>query len=129
MSEYASRADFLAPAKRRFKDVVLPVSKHKVRLRSWMDGEKEDYESAMMDRKSGGLKMDRVKQARRELIRRSVCDEHGELLLSLADMDALKSLDAADMAVLQEACQEFCGFKNGDIDNLVGNSESGPVSG
>jgi hypothetical protein len=33
------------------------------------------------------------------------------------------------MATLQEECQAFCGFKQGDIEGLVGNSESVHVSG
>ena len=125
---YADRATFLAPAQRRFKDVWLPVGGHKLRLQSLMEGEKEAYESSMLNSKSGGLRMDRVKRARRELISRCLVKQDGTLLLGTEDVDALMKLDGADMAFLQEECQTFCGFKQGDIEGLVKNSEAAHVS-
>lgn len=121
---YVSREDFLAPANRRYKDVHLPVSGKKCRLQNLMEGEKESYESSMLNQKSGGLRMDRVKRARRELIARCLVKGDGTLLLGPEDVDALLKLDGADMAFLQEECQTHCGFKQGDIEGLVKNSEA-----
>jgi hypothetical protein len=119
---YASRADFLAPAKRRMKDVELPVRGIKLRIRSLFEGEKEAYEAGLVTAK-GDVTRDTMLNARRRLIALCLCDENGERILSDADLDSMKALDAADMAYLQEECQTFCGFKKGDIEGLVKNSE------
>lgn len=124
---YASRVDFLAPAKRRIKDVMLPVKKIKLRIRSLFEGEKEAYEAGLMTAK-GDTTRDTLLNARRRLIALCLCDENGERILSDADLDSMKSLDGADMAYLQEECQTFVGFKSGDIEGLVKNSEPAPVA-
>jgi hypothetical protein len=124
-NNYASRADFLAPAKRRIKDVTLPVKGLKLRIRSLFEGEKEAYEAGLLTVK-GDVTRDSVKNARRRLIALCLCDENGERILSDADVDSLKNLDGADMAYLQGECQAFAGFQKGDIEGLVGNSESVP---
>lgn len=126
---YASREQFLAAAKRRFKDVTLPVSGHKVRIRSLMEGEKEQYEAEMLDKKGGGFRKDMLLNARRRLVVLCLVDENGDQILNNSDLAALKQLDGADMATLQEECQTFVGFKEGDIEGLVKNSDSVHVSG
>lgn len=125
---YASRESLLSPAKRRFKDVLLPVSRKKVRIRSLFEGEKEAYEAEMLDKKGSGLRKDKLLNARRRLIVLCLVDKDGTPILSNADLDALRNLDGADMATLQEECQSHCGFKQGDIEGLVGNSDGVHVS-
>lgn len=117
---YASREMFLAPAKRRFKDVTLPVAGLKYQIRSLFEGEKEAYEASLLNSK-GDTTKDTLLNARRRLIALCLCDGSKEPILSPADLDAMKQLDGADLAYLQEECQTFVGFKKGDIEELVGN--------
>lgn len=128
-SGYASRDAFLAPAKRRFKDVVLPVNGSKVKIRSLFDGEKEAYEAELLSKKDGNVRKDMLASARRRLFVLCICDGSGEPLLSSADLDSLKQIDGADAAVLQEECQTHVGFKPGDIEGLVKNSEGDHANG
>lgn len=123
---YATREQFLAPTKRRYKDVHLPFKGITVRIRSLMEAEKEEYEAGLITAKAEYTR-DTLQCARRRLIAYCLCDENGDQLLSLSDLDALKALDGADMAYLQEECQVHCGFKKGDIEGLVKNSESVPA--
>jgi hypothetical protein len=124
---YASRELFLKPAQRRFKDVVLPVTKLKVRIRSLFEGEKEAFEATLRD-KNGDVTNEKLKTGGRRLIALCLVDASGERLLSDADAESMGEKDGADMAYLQEECQVFCGFKTGNIEGLVGNSEPAPVA-
>jgi hypothetical protein len=120
---YASREMFLKPAQRRFKDVLLPVSGLKLKIRSLNEGEKEAYETGLLTSK-GDVTRDTMLNARRRLSALCVCDGNGDRLLSDADVDSLKQLDGADLARLQDECQTFCGFSKGDIEGMVKNSET-----
>lgn len=123
---YATREQFLAKARRRFKDVTLPVSGLTVRIRSLMEGEKEAYEAEMLTTK-GEVRFNRLVNVRRRLVVLCLVDENGDPILSKEDVDALKDLDGADLAHLQEECAVHCGFKAGDIEALAKNSGSVPV--
>lgn len=119
---YASRADFLAPPKRRFKDVYLPASKQTVRIRSLFEGEKEQYEAGLVNAK-GDPTRETMLNSRCRLIIACLCDGEGNPTLSEADMDKMRQLDGADLAYLQEECQIMCGFQKGDISDIEKNSE------
>lgn len=118
---YASRETFLAPAKRRFRDVYLPVSGQWVRIRSLFEGEKEAYEAGNRD-KSGEITNESAKASRRKLIALCVCDSEGNRILSDADIDAMKEMDGTDIAYLQDECLAFCGFKKVSVEELTKNS-------
>lgn len=119
--QYASREMFLAPAKRRFRDVYLPVRGQWVRIRSLTEGEKEAFEASLRD-KSGEVTNESAKASRRKLIVLCIVDDQGNRLLSDADVDAMSELDGTDLAYLQEECQVFCGFKKASIEELTKNS-------
>lgn len=120
----STRTDFLKPATRRYKNVTLPVSGNLCRIRSLMEGEKEAYEAATLSA-SGGVRKDRLENARRRLIVLCLVDDNGDPLLTAGDLDTLKTLDGADMATLQNEIMEHVGFKPGDIEGLVKNSDGG----
>lgn len=121
---YASREAFLAPTPRRYADVTLPAKGVKVRIRSMTELEKQKFDDSLMS-KSGGQRRDKLIQGRCLLAQKCLCDGNGDLMLSEADIDQLKSLDAADLTHIYEKCMEHCGFRDGDMEGLVGNSESG----
>lgn len=119
----ATRAEFLTPAKRRFKNLTLPVSGQAVRIRSLMEGEKEAYEADLLNPK-GGVKFDKLRTARRRLVQLCLVDADGNPLLEPSDIDKLTVLDGADLGYLQDECMVHCGFKEGDIEGLVKNSDA-----
>jgi hypothetical protein len=121
--QYASRELFLAPAKRRFKDVFLPEARIWVKIRSLFEGEKEAYESGLVNSK-GDVTRETMLNSRRRLIVYCLCDANGDPLLSEADMDKMQQLHGADMAVLQRECQVLCGFSKAEIDAIEKNSET-----
>ena len=123
-----SRTEFLAPTPRRYLDVDLPVKGGQVRIRSLTESEKEQYETDMLTDK-GTPKRSAVQSARRRLVALCLVDETGSLLLSPADVDALRILDGKDLAVLQDSCMEHVGFKPTDLDSLEKNSGAVPVEG
>lgn len=120
---YASREMFLKPATRRFLDVDLPVSGLKVRIRSLMELEKEEFENETMNSK-GNIRQDKLKNARRRLVVKCLVDGNGDVLLQPNDVDAIGHLDGVDIGKLQDECMVFCGFREGDIEALVKNSSS-----
>jgi hypothetical protein len=119
---YASRESFLKPAQRRFKDVTLPVTGEKYKIRSLTEGEKEAYEASLLTAK-GDVTKTSLTGARRRLVVLCLCNGSNERILSDADIDAMKELDGADLAYLQDEIQQHVGFKAGDIEGLVKNCE------
>lgn len=120
---YASRELFLAPAKRRYRDVTLPVVGLKYMIRSLTEGEKEAYEASLMTAK-GDVSKTSLIGARRRLVVLCLCNGSKERILSDADVDAMREIDGADMAYLQDEIERHVGFKEGDIEGLVKNSET-----
>jgi len=117
----ATREALLQPAKRRFREVPLPISGHRVRIRSLTQLEREQYQAAIFND-------DQVRSdAERQLVVRCLADEEGNLMLEQGDVKALRELDSADTAVLYDACLSHTGMKARDIEKLVGNSGSGTV--
>lgn len=115
MPSYASRDDLLTPSKRRFRDVTLPVSGQRVRIRSLMESEKEAFEAEMLTR-DGSTSKARLRDARRRLVVLCLVDENGDPLLQPGDVDALSSLDGADVGHLADEIQVHVGFKAGDLE-------------
>ena len=123
MTTLLTRDEFLAPSKRRHRNVSLPVRGGDVRIQSLFEHEKEAYEATLLN-SEGEMSLKGLRGARRRLICLCLVDADGERLLSDADVNTLKHLDGADIAALQDACQEWVGFKSGDIESLVKNSEA-----
>jgi hypothetical protein len=53
-----------------------------------------------------------------------LCDENGDRLLSDADVGQVAEMvDPADLAAIERACKDHCGFGEGEIEAHVKNSE------
>lgn len=120
---YATRDIFLTPATRRIKEIIVPGRNLKMRIRSLLEGEKESYEASLVTAKAEYTR-ETLLNARRRLVALCLCDENGNRILQDADIDAMKQLDGAELAYLQEQCQQHVGFKAGDIEGMVKNSEN-----
>jgi hypothetical protein len=114
----ATRNDLFAKAGRRFTTVEVGGSTF--RIKSLSEAEKSRFERAVVNKKTGQVNID----ARRRLIIAMLVDDQGEPLLTLADVDALGELDGAIMAALFDACSDFAGFGEAEIEELEKNSET-----
>lgn len=119
---YASRDQLLAPARRRFRDVELPIRGLKVRIRSLMESESESFQAEMLSR--GKLNRDKAISSYRRLILLCVCDENGTPIFNQHDFEALNSWDGADINHLGRECELHCGFVEGEIERMEKNFET-----
>ncbi len=121
------RASFLSPAKRRFKYVALPDGRT-VRIRNLTEAERSSFEGSILTSK-GDFSLSKIKLQRRRLICLCLVDDEGNRLLTDADADsaAFREMDGAVTGVLYDECRKWCGFDEGDLDELVKNS--GQITG
>jgi len=116
-----------AIGKRRFKELTLPTSGLRVRIRSLTERELSQYQSATIASGGTGLKRSRLEDATRRLIVLCSVDRDGNLLLKDVDLPRLADWDAADTSFLYEECAKHCGINRSDIEDLVKNSEEMPA--
>lgn len=76
------------------------------------------------------LRSDDPAEARRslraEVCRRAVCDASGEPLFTEAHLEALGEKSAAPLDRIFDVVRALSGMSDGDVEELVGNSDSGP---
>lgn len=132
--------EFLSAGKqRRYRNFDAPHGLEHLQcvIRSLTQREREEYEADMVGQ--DGVKLDRAKLAKRELIRLTFCegraDEHGELveghgnlIFSHRDLRDLADADSALVQCMYEQSRSHVGMRASDVDSLVGNSDAGPVS-
>lgn len=123
---YATREDFFAAKKRRFKDVTL-WNGFKARIRSLNAQEFAEIDAKNIDFKKGGLSASGVKSSNIRLIVAGVCDGEGNPLFTEADMDALSQVDSAMIEPLVRELKEHCGLRaEGDpLKNCEGTGDGG----
>lgn len=114
----ATKNELFARAGRRFKTIEL--ADLTFCIKSLSEAEKSRFERAVINKKTGQVNID----ARRRLIITMLVDDKGEPLLTLADMEALGELDGAVVAALFDACSDFAGFGDNEIEELEKNSET-----
>lgn len=123
----ASMAElFPASTKRRYKDVTLPVSGHRVRIQSLTERECSEYEMAVVAQSTTRSKFVRARllDANRRLIGLCLVDADGNRLLSDKQADQIATWDSADSNFLHDAVAAHCGINREAIEELVKNSEA-----
>jgi len=110
-------------AKRRYKTVDLPVSGHKVRIRSLTERELSEYQTVTVTRRGLGLRRARLEDANRRLIVLCLVDGAGNRLLNDSHADKLAEWDSADTSFLYEEAANFVGLNKEDVEGLVKASE------
>lgn len=118
---------FSGGLKRRYKTVDLPVSEHKVRIRSLSENEVSEYQSVTVASGGTGLRRDRLRDANRRLIVLCLVDQAGNRILGKSHIAKLGEWDGADTAFLYDECVNHCGLNREDIEDLVKNSETTTV--
>jgi len=121
----ANAAQLFSPGelKRRFKTLSLPTSGLKVRIRSLSERELSHYQTATVANRGVGLKRSRLEDANRRLIALVLVDAAGNRLLSDSQVGKLAEWDSADSSFLYDEAAAHVGIKEGEIEDLVKNSE------
>lgn len=120
-----TRDAVLARKTRRFRTITLDDGTT-FRVRSLNELERTTYENAILAKK-GGLNADRMADAKRRLIVLTVVDQHDRPLFGDDDVAAMAEVDGALTGAMFDAAHEHCGFRKGDIEELVKNSEAIPA--
>ena len=112
-----------AAGKRRFKELSLPISGLRVRIRSLTEREVSRYQSATIATSGVGLKRSKLEDAGRRLIVLCLIDRDGNRLLNDGALAGFDEWDSADSGFLYGECAAWCGLDQKDIEDLVKNSE------
>ena len=118
------RETFLRPLDRRRERVPLPEFGDDAAcwVYGWTAGERTAWEKEFQ--KPNG-KPDKVRQneIRERLVVRCVRDDNGQPIFSDGDLEAIRQQDAAVIERVVNAALRVTGVTEGDIEELVGNSE------
>lgn len=120
-----SKADILSADDLPAETVKVPEWGGAVRVRSLTGAERDAFEASMFE---GTGKKARMNSAnlRARLVALCVVDEAGERLFADEDVEALGAKSAAALDRVFSAAQRLNGFTSADVEELEGNSESGP---
>jgi hypothetical protein len=113
---YATKDDFFAATKRRFRDVTLWSGK-KARIRSLTEAEYAEIDAKNIDHRKGGLSLPGIRSSNARLVAACVCDAEGERIFLDSDVERLSAVDAALIEPLVREIREHCGLQR-DAEDL-----------
>lgn len=127
---YLTAEELLSCATRRYLEFRLPeelpaVGGRRIRLRSLTEAEQSAYEMEILTKK-GGVRRQRLGDAKRRLIVATVVDAQGKPLFSRADVDRLAEIDGQIVELIAKEAQKHIGIDELDVETLVKNSERIP---
>jgi len=115
---------FGARPKRRYKELTLPISGHRVRIQSLTERELAAYQIETMKRRGEGANLARLADSNARLIVLCLVDGAGNRILNQSHIAKLAEWDAADTAFLSDECAKHCGLNREEIETLAKNSEA-----
>lgn len=114
---------FPGKARRRFKDVELPVAGTTVRIQSLLAGEVTRFQSALVSRRSRKIIQGRLEDSPARLIVLCVVDANGTRILNDTHIQKIvEEWDNADVSVLSTECTRHCGMDQDEFEDLAKNS-------
>jgi len=119
--ELTTRDQLLGLVQRRYKTVE--IAGLRFRIRNLTEAEKSDFEASVLNAEAK-YSLGRIRQQRRRLICLCLVDDHNQPLLRPEDSEQLRTIDGAVTSRLYDACREHCGFEEGDLEELVKNSDA-----
>lgn len=125
MADLATRDDFLAATKRRYKEVPLWTGKI-ARVRSLTETEFQDIDIRNINFQKGGLSAPGLRSSNARLIVATVCDANGEPIFGEADVPRLAAVDSALIEPLVREIRDHCGLRQ-DAEEILKNF--GPTEG
>jgi hypothetical protein len=115
-----TREQLLGLTTRRYRTVE--IAGLRFRIRNLSESEKSDFEASVLTSEAK-YSLGKIRQQRRKLICLCLVDDRNEPLMRPEDSEQLKAIDGAVTSRLYDACREHCGFEEGDLEDLVKNSE------
>jgi len=116
-----TREQLLGLTQRRYRTVE--VAGLHFRIRNLTEAEKSDFEASVLNSEAK-YSLGKIRQQPRRLIGLCLVDDRNEPLLRPDDTEQLRAIDGAVTSRLYDACREHCGFEEGDLEELVKNSEA-----
>jgi len=92
------------------------------RFRNLTEDEKSEFEAAVLS-SDGKYSLAKIRRQRRKLLRLCLVGDDNQPLLKPEDEDSLRAIDGVVTSRLYDAIREHCGFDEGDLGELVKNSE------
>lgn len=119
-----SRDDILKVDDRKYEEVAVPEWGGTVRVRSLTGRERDQFESSLVDKKTG--QASRLANARARLVAMTLVDEDGNRMFSTDDVSALGTKSAAALERVFTAARRLCGMTDDDLAELVEDFDTGP---
>jgi hypothetical protein len=125
MSKLFGRSDVVGgkSSRRRFLTVPVPFDDEgrSVRLRNLTAKEHGEYEITNLSKK-GGLVRERLLEAKRLLVVKTMCDADGNLCCDEADVLEMEETDGRLVAFIYGKACEHCGITDAEVEDAVKNS-------
>lgn len=107
--------------------IWVPAWNGYVKVRGLTAAERDKYESEMLEGKGKNSRIN-LSNARAKLLVLCCRNEDGSRMFSSAEMSALANKSAAALEPLFDAARRLSAMSEEDIEELTGNSETGPTS-
>lgn len=111
------------------KDIPVPEWGGEVRIRSLTAEERDKFEGSLVEMRKDGTPKRNAENVRARLAALCIVNENGERLFVDADIRALGRKSAVALQRVFNACQEFNGFTENDIEELAQGFASDPSEG
>lgn len=118
---FATKEDFFAATKRRYKEVLLWTGK-KARIRSLNEAEFQEIDVRNIDFRKGGLSSVGIRSSNARLLIATVCDSQGEPIFAEGDGPKLANVDSALIEPLVREIRDHCGLRQ-DSEDILKNFE------
>jgi hypothetical protein len=122
MGKFLSRTDILEASDITTETLDVPEWNGAVRIRGLTGDQRDRYEQSIVTMR-GNRVLPKFAGARARLVALSVVDEHGKLLFTEADVQALGAKSAAGLQRVYDAARKLSGLTEEDVEELVGNSD------
>lgn len=120
-----SRDDILRARDLRTEQVDVPEWGGYLFVRGMTAGQRDRLEAAMIDKKGQPVPA-RLAEFRTRMFITCVVDERGTPMFDAADLPGLQAKSMLAMQRVLDVARRLSGMTDEDVDDLVGNSESGP---
>jgi hypothetical protein len=126
-TNYASREQILGLDDRQFEDVDVPEWSTTVRVRGMTGSERDAWEASLLGpgRPGQAPRVD-YSDVRAKLLVRTIVNGAGERVFSDVDVRQLGAKSASALQRIFEVAQRLSRLTDSDVEELTGNSSSGP---
>jgi len=122
---FMTREEILRIEDGGFEPVWIPEWKTYMNVKALTARERDDYEASLVQGKGKNRDVN-VRYARAKLVQRTAVEGDGKtLIFKPTDIEALGEKNAAALDRIFEVAQRLAGIAEEDLEELVGNSETG----